>query len=191
MLLKLLSRFLTSELHSQSRKSTIQNDGSSSSKIFARGSWGFWGADSQVWIKFRSLHIIATLFQVTVQNMAGGERQLHLVLRTQFPQWHGGPRCFIFLWARVLSLPVFRPAVVAPCFSFHVRKPSRCWLYMLWEACSLDSLPVTFTFALVWIPPSVQACWRTIGNHKRPLLTPGYYLLALLRELSQCPRAFT
>jgi len=45
--------------------------------------------------------------------------------------WHGGPRGFIFLWAWVLFLPVFRPAVFAPCVSFHVCSPSRCWLDMI------------------------------------------------------------
>jgi len=76
-------------------------------------------------------HIIGTLVRVTAKIISCGDWRLHLVLRTQISQWRDGPRSSIFLWARVLFLLVFRPVVVAPCFSFHVCSPSRCWLYVL------------------------------------------------------------
>jgi len=91
---------------------------------------------------------------------------LHLVLRTLFSRWRTGPRCSIFLWARVLFLPVFFNQLSSlPAFSvmFAVQVGADCiWFAVLpWGAYSLDSLPVTLTFSLVCIPPSVPACWRT------------------------------
>ena len=88
-------------------------------------------------------HSMGTLLRVTVQKISCGDRLLHPALRTQFLQWcgaaigflnvrgpfvrdsvplascwRGGPRCFIFLRARVHFLHVLRPAVFAPYFSF-------------------------------------------------------------------------
>jgi len=79
----------------------------------------------------RHFLVVGILFRVTVKNISCGDWRLHLVLRTQFLQRRGGPRCSIFLWSRCFFLPVFRPSVFAPCFSFHVCSPSRCWLYII------------------------------------------------------------
>ena len=90
-------------------------------------------------------HSMGTLLRVTVQKISCGDRRLHPALRTQFLQccgsaigflnvrgpfvrdsvplascWRGGPRCFIFLGARVHFLDVFRPAVFAPYVSFNM-----------------------------------------------------------------------
>ena len=102
---------------------------------------------------------------VTFQNISYGDQRLHLVLRTQFLRWRSGLRCFIFLGARAHFLPVFRPAVFAPYFSFifAVWVGADCiWFeVLLWGAYLLDSLPLMLTLSLVGIPPSVPACWRT------------------------------
>jgi len=75
--------------------------------------------------------IIGTLFWVTIRNISCGNWRLHLVLRAQFSQWRSGPRSCIILWAQLPFLPVFWSVVFAPCVSFHVCSPSRCWLYMI------------------------------------------------------------
>jgi len=83
--------------------------------------------------KFNSKEEKITLFRVTAKNISCGDWRLRLVLRTLFSQWRSGPRfsIMIFLWARVLFLPVFRPVVLAPYFFFHFCSPGRCWMNMI------------------------------------------------------------
>ena len=107
----------------------IHDFASTNDFFFGTIQYDVWIIDS---VEFRLLPWPRTLLvRVTVKNISCGDRLLILVLRTQFSQWRGGLRCFIFIWARVLSLLVFRPAVVAACFFFHVRSPSRCWSHMI------------------------------------------------------------